>query len=212
MKKLYSAIGCVCILAAILCMLCIDTDVDFYNNIKYEEYGGDAYTGIQNAAAATVANINNTNRILGQLLEAIRMISSLSFLVVGCFAFAKAAKLQIEENLAKVTNKNNNLKSFELHNNPSFSYDCRSFDKTGSKMYGKCEICGHDNIILEYCTVTTNTEEKGWSMCQECQDKFKEKSNQDNNRSTSNSRIRCPFCGYFHDWNCKECPNCGHKY
>ena len=98
-----------------------------------------------------------------------------------------------------------------LHNS-IFSYNCKSFDKTGIKMCGKCDICGYEGSILEYCTVTTNEGEKGWNICTKCQDKFKEKSNQDNNRSTSNSRIRCPSCGCFHDLKYKECPACGHKY
>ena len=135
MKKFYCAIGFVCILAAILCMLCIDTKVDVSSSIEYKEYGGDAYTDIQNGIATTANSISDTNQAIGQLLEAIQLISFFSFMIVGMFAFAKAGKLQIEENLAK-----------------------------------------------------------------------------DNNRSTSNSRIRCPFCGCFHDLNCKECPICGHKY
>ncbi len=60
-----------------------------------ETYGGDAYTGIQNAAADTARNIADTNNI-------IKTIAGFAFVIVG-LAFGSVGIANFQENKKSVT-------------------------------------------------------------------------------------------------------------
>ena len=59
----------------------------------------------------------------------------------------------------------------ELEINPQFSYSCKYLTKTGSILKGSCDVCGRIDD-LEYCSVSTINGSKGYSICQNCKDKF----------------------------------------
>lgn len=56
------------------------------------EYGGDAYTGIQNATAATARNVVYTNKLMRRGFGAISLIAGFAFLIVSICFFDKAKK------------------------------------------------------------------------------------------------------------------------
>lgn len=56
---------------------------DYGTWVSQKEYGGDAYTGIQNAAASTAANVNVVNRSVSFGFGAILLIVGLTLGVVG---------------------------------------------------------------------------------------------------------------------------------
>ena len=204
MKKAYNAIGFVCFFVGLLCFLCIDGEVGIRHNIEFKTYGGDAYTDIQNAVAATVSNINNTNEAIGKLLEAIRLVSSMGFFVVGMFAFAKAGTLDVKSANQNNTNNPTPLNTLNYNNNSNSTrkvpvtmercYKCGGYYDVGSK---ECPYCGNKS-----------------KQHQEDNSANKYQQSNDNKLSYSNfvSRMRCPECGEYHDINCTECPKCGHKY
>ncbi len=55
-----------------------------YDNVSYEYYGGDAYTGIQNAAVSTRDNVIGAGSTVRNILEDIGM----GVLIAGAIAFA----------------------------------------------------------------------------------------------------------------------------
>ena len=67
--------------------------------------------------------------------------------------------------------KTSSSKKPELEINPHFSYSCKYLTKTGSIIKGSCSVCGRIGD-LEYCSVTTADGNKGYSVCQDCKDKF----------------------------------------
>lgn len=86
MKNLYRSIAAsLCLIfAVVLLVLSINTfDLKVDVSYEFEQYGGDAYTGIQNAAAATAvrtSRVNNTIAYVGG-----------SVLLMGAFAFFAAS-------------------------------------------------------------------------------------------------------------------------
>ena len=69
----------ICVFGVILGIVCIilATQLNFSSGyVSWKEYGGDAYTGIQNAAAATANNVDS----LGDFLEE---ATSMFFIVMG---------------------------------------------------------------------------------------------------------------------------------
>ena len=71
LKNLFITIAIVSIIFAVLCFV-----LDSGNTEWDYTYGGDAYTGIQNAAAKTANNLVATN-------NCIKTISSFAFIIVG---------------------------------------------------------------------------------------------------------------------------------
>ena len=57
--------GIMAIVFAIMCWLYWESYVNVGSYISFETYGGDAYTGIQNAAAATANNVRSLIRVVG---------------------------------------------------------------------------------------------------------------------------------------------------
>ena len=92
-KKILSigliTIGIVAIVFAIICF-CEEPWFDVGRYVYKETYGGDAYTGIQNAAAATANNINDLNinleyatEYLGNCMGYLLLIVGLVLLLIG---------------------------------------------------------------------------------------------------------------------------------
>lgn len=183
MKTFYAIIGVICIIAAVLCLVYIDTDVYISNSVSKETYGGDAYTGIQNAAAATANKIDTTNRTLVQLLEAIQMIGCLGFLITGLFAFAKAAKVN-NENKSKNDNEINNQSEFygntqnddtqyqDQYNyqqpRTQVNYSCYSITPTGKHSSGLCFACLNKYSHVEICKIKDHMGTREWPVCDYC--------------------------------------------
>lgn len=71
----------------------------------------------------------------------------------------------------KAKEKTSASKKPELEINPQFSYSCKYLTKTGSILKGSCDVCGRIDD-LEYCSVSTINGSKGYSICQNCKDKF----------------------------------------
>lgn len=73
------------VISLIFAIVCFSTDASRSSG-SYESsqsYGGDAYTGIQNAAAQTANNIYAMNRNLVALTECVAKIGGLFFLLVA---------------------------------------------------------------------------------------------------------------------------------
>lgn len=75
---LVTAIG---VLAIILSISCYKMDVGSYE--RDMTYGGDAYTGIQNAAAQTARNVQETAKIVRFGLGSVLLVSGLLITVEG---------------------------------------------------------------------------------------------------------------------------------
>ena len=89
----------------VLAMKTFDKDIDavYEMEAEYEVYGGDAYTGIQNAAVDSANASATAARRIGMLLNAVTYIGG-SLLLMGSFAFIVVAlsflaKHEDEENL-----------------------------------------------------------------------------------------------------------------
>ena len=79
----------IAVLSLVFAIVCFSTDPSVANG-SYESsksYGGDAYTGIQNAAAQTANNVYYMNKNLQVLTTCVATTGGLFFLVVA-FAFA----------------------------------------------------------------------------------------------------------------------------
>ncbi len=80
------AIALISLVFAIVCF-CTDTSYGFGARETNATYGGDAYTGIQNAAAQTATNVYYLNRNIEILTSSVVMIGGFFFLLVAlCFA------------------------------------------------------------------------------------------------------------------------------
>lgn len=96
-KFLSISLICIAIVAIIVAVFCRDADASLYfstNRVYKETYGGDAYTGIQNAAADTANNIATLNSNLNAAIIFFGEIMSNVFGIVGllllCIGIAKA--------------------------------------------------------------------------------------------------------------------------
>lgn len=67
-----------------------------------ESYGGDAYTGIQNAAAQTATNVYQVGNGIEELYNQIMMFTGIAFIGIGILPFVKIYT-SIEEKENKVT-------------------------------------------------------------------------------------------------------------
>lgn len=80
-------------LAAIFAIVMLILAINTFNSRvggseEYESYGGDAYTGIQNAAAQTANNVQKTNEILAFGLGAVLLGFSFGFATLSVYCFA----------------------------------------------------------------------------------------------------------------------------
>ena len=63
-----------------------DTGFDYYGNyVSHETYGGDAYTGIQNAIADSVSAINNIGWAWNDTIEALYMWGGILIMLAALF-------------------------------------------------------------------------------------------------------------------------------
>ncbi len=82
------AIALVSLIFAIVCF-CTDTSYAFGGRESNATYGGDAYTGMQNASAQTATNVYYLNRNIEILTSSVVTIGGFFFLLVAlCFALA----------------------------------------------------------------------------------------------------------------------------
>ena len=58
--------------------------------VPHETYGGDAYTGIQNAAADTANNVDSLGGLLSDVANATSFIGGLLVIALGLFLLGKA--------------------------------------------------------------------------------------------------------------------------
>ncbi|MBR5381927.1 MAG: hypothetical protein IK136_04835 [Oscillospiraceae bacterium] len=77
-KALLIVVG---IIAIVLSIVCFAMDKGDYQ--RSERYGGDAYTGIQNAAARTANNVNTLSKMCGFGFGAILFTGGLTLCVIG---------------------------------------------------------------------------------------------------------------------------------
>ena len=82
--RAFIAIALVSLIFAIVCFT-MESGYETWD----EKYGGDAYTGIQNAAADTACNVVDTNNI-------IKTIGGFAFIIVG-FAFGTIGFANLQE-------------------------------------------------------------------------------------------------------------------
>lgn len=79
LSTLLVLIGTAALILSIVCFFALETG----DTSNREVYGGDAYTGIQNAGAKTANNLVATNTILKAGFSSILLISGLVLLVTG---------------------------------------------------------------------------------------------------------------------------------
>ena len=84
----YLTIGALCIIFAIVCISDTFYYHGFYTHVSYEYYGGDAYTGIQQAVADTANNVAEAGSNLALQLDAIFEVIGYIFIVMGLLLIA----------------------------------------------------------------------------------------------------------------------------
>ena len=104
-KKILSiAFAVLAVVAIVFAVMCFNTST-YMNSGDYElhqAYGGDAYTGIQNAAAQTSKNTYYLNLNISKLANIITTISGYFFILVGLTFAALAVTGFIPEKKAPV--------------------------------------------------------------------------------------------------------------
>lgn len=95
MKKVFCfiglGIGTLCLILSIVA-LCGSASVSTGNYISHESYGGDAYTGIQNAAADTGNNIRFLGMGIELLYDKVCQIGAFILFIAGLLISLKYAK------------------------------------------------------------------------------------------------------------------------
>lgn len=85
-KKIFNytliGIGVLSIIFAILCFV-LNGEYDYGYYVNWEIYGGDAYTGIQNAAAATANQVDRLNENIATLANCIKIGFGFILLIGG---------------------------------------------------------------------------------------------------------------------------------
>ena len=87
----YVVIGALAIVFAIICFA-MEVNADTCAWVSKLSYGGDAYTGIQNAGAATANNINILNDSINILVANVKTCFGFVFLLVGLLFVVKGLK------------------------------------------------------------------------------------------------------------------------
>lgn len=101
-KKIFNytliGIGVLSIIFAILCFV-LNGEYDYGSFVGWETYGGDAYTGIQNAAATTANQVLRLNENIETLANCIKIGFGFILLIVGVLLiFYGIQKLLSEQN------------------------------------------------------------------------------------------------------------------
>ena len=78
------------IVAIVLAIVCYVADPGSYE--PQERYGGDAYTGIQNAAATTATNVRDIGRIMRLGFGSVLLISGLAMAGIGAAKLSESGK------------------------------------------------------------------------------------------------------------------------
>ena len=81
-SKILVAIGVVAVVFAFICFFA-KVDYDYGSYTSMHTYGGDAYTGIQNAAANTGNNIRYLNQNLEDMTKSLQVCFGFVLLVTG---------------------------------------------------------------------------------------------------------------------------------
>ncbi|MBQ3221866.1 MAG: hypothetical protein IJB34_07920 [Clostridia bacterium] len=89
-------VGVVSIVFAVLCFV-LNTDFDYGYWVSAEVYGGDAYTGIQNAAAATANRVDGLSENVAMLAKSIRMGLGFILLLAGLLIVLYGIRKMMEE-------------------------------------------------------------------------------------------------------------------
>ena len=84
-KTLHAIILLIGIAAIVLGIMCFAANKGY--TVSFETYGGDAYTGIQNAAARTASNIAKSNELNALGFGSILVIAGLVMLAFGISGF-----------------------------------------------------------------------------------------------------------------------------
>lgn len=128
-KGTFSVFLMIGILSVILAIMAFGMDSSAY--VNWKTYGGDAYTGIQNAAAATANNISD-------LIDVISFCGG-SILLVGGLAIIAAAFKMLEETPKKECDDKTDSSLSE--NERISNYVCPKCGKTIVRGQAQCE-CG----------------------------------------------------------------------
>ena len=134
MKKFWIVCSIVCFLFAILCFFVIDSEVYSGSQASFETYGGDAYTGIQNAAAKTANNVYANSEAIEKLLVALKSISIISLIIAGLYFMGKAIEQSKKEHRI-----NYNQYEAPQYNQSSYNqYEAPQYNQTyyGEQNYG----------------------------------------------------------------------------
>lgn len=89
------AIGIMAIICAMLCFI-LNSKFDYGYYIDWQKYGGDAYTGIQNAAAATANQVDRLNKNVETLANCIKSGLGFVLLISGLLILLHGIKKLLE--------------------------------------------------------------------------------------------------------------------
>ena len=89
-------VGIISIIFAVLCFV-LNADFDYGYWVSAQSYGGDAYTGIQNAAAATANRVDGLSENVAILAKSIRMGLGFILLLAGLLIVLYGIKKIMEE-------------------------------------------------------------------------------------------------------------------
>ena len=132
----------IAIVSIVFAIVCFNMEVG--NTEWFETYGGDAYTGIQNAAAQTANNVIKTN-------TCIKTIGGFAFIIIG-LAFGSIGISFVSNSKNEENTENNNLSS---------TAKCESVnsDSTINNKQYTCPSCGR--LVLY-----------GTQFCPSCSQRF----------------------------------------
>lgn len=96
-KKIFKMIrSFVCIVVGVLGIITA-VNLHFYGEwTMYEYYGGDAYSGIQNAAADTARNIDQLGELVEDGMKAVFYLFSIIFIAYGIIGVIESVKMNLK--------------------------------------------------------------------------------------------------------------------
>ena len=84
------------ILSIVLAFVCYNKEIGQYEYAKY--YGGDAYTGIQQASAQAANNVLETNKILKFGFGSVLLVAGIAMLLLGFGSFSSSGEPRVINN------------------------------------------------------------------------------------------------------------------
>ena len=94
-KTIISAL--IIVLGIVVLIMGISGKYNYYGNYTYNEsYGGDAYTGIQNAAADTSNNVKNIGYMLEEFFNLLFIFSGALIILLGSYLLVSNVIIKIE--------------------------------------------------------------------------------------------------------------------